>query len=237
MGTAAVLGRPSAPPWVPTVLLIDDHPVFRAGLVSVLSWPGCRWQVKEAASVAEAEALLAEHLPVDMVLYDWHMPALGGCRGLRRIRERAGAAQLVVISADDDDAIALAARQCGAADVLSKSHSGDVIRRHLAALLADRLPARPAPDEEPAGHAEAPREADAAPYPLSDRQREVLGLLALGCANKRIASMLAIAEATVRAHVSEIFRILKVHNRTQAALMAARLGLARPPEPSGRPLH
>jgi DNA-binding NarL/FixJ family response regulator len=199
-----------------TVLLIDDHPVFRAGLASVLVLTCGGLQVLEASSIEEAERRLAEHPLVSLILYDWHLPPFGGFRGLQRIRHGAPRVPVVVISADDDDAIGVAARQGGAIDVMSKSNSANAIRARVAALLGDALPTV-ASQTCPEDHSEGAH--------LSGRQLQVLDLLARGCTNKRIADLLDIQEPTVRAHVTHIFKALKVKNRTQAALEAARLAL------------
>ena len=210
-------------PRVRALLLVDDHPVFRAGLVAVLSWPAGPRPVLEASGVEEAEQRLASHPDIGLILYDWHMPVLGGCRGLQRLRDCAlNVAVVVVVSADSDDAIGIAARQLGAVDVISKGASAVAIRDRLARLMGDALSATVL--SQPAGaHTSAP--ASRTDAPTSVRQRQVLGLLALGHSNKRIASALGIREPTVRAHMTEIFRTLKVGNRTEAALAAARLGL------------
>lgn len=201
-----------------TVLLVDDHPIFRAGLATVLSRPGDGQVVLEAEGVLEAEQYLARHPQIGLILYDWHMPSLGGCRGLQRLRQTAPGVPVVVISADDDDAIGVAARQCGAVDVISKSTGAVTIRARLAALLGDLLPASTV---NPPGRAKVGVDIAG----LSVRQRDVLRLVACGYANKRIAGALGIREPTVRAHLTDIFRILSVRNRTEAALAAARQGL------------
>lgn len=210
-------------PQLRALLLVDDHPVFRAGLVTVLSWPADQRLVLEANSVEEAEQQLTSHPGVGLILYDWHMPLLGGCRGLQRLRDYAPNVPVVVVSADEDDAIGLAARQLGAVDVISKGASAMAIRDRLARLLGDALPTALQFGRAVGAIATGPAAEAAAP--TSVRQRQVLGLLALGYSNKRIASALGICEPTVRAHLTDIFRTLKVGNRTEAALTAARLGL------------
>lgn len=207
---------------VGALLLVDDHPVFRAGLMSVLTWPASPRPVLEANDVEEAEDRLASHPNISLILYDWHLPLLGGCRGLQRLRTCAPHVPVVVVSADDDDAIGVAARQLGAIDVISKGSSRTAIRDRLISLLGDALPA--IAQYEPAGTDDLAAAPEAA-APTSARQRQVLGLLALGYSNKRIASALGICDSTVRAHMTDIFRSLKVRNRTEAALTAARLGL------------
>ena len=200
-----------------SLLLVDDHPVFRAGLAAVLMMGADLESVLQAGSVEEAERLLRCHPGVRLVLFDWHMPPLGGCQGLRRMVCCVPGVPVVVITADDDDAIDVAARQCGAVDVISKSASAAVIRSRLAAWWGQ-------PSALDTGRElRLPHHCVDAESGLSPRQLQVLSLLARGCSNKRIASALAIREPTVRAHLTEVFRILKVRNRTEAALAAARV--------------
>ncbi len=199
------------------ILLIDDHPLFRAGVCSMLAQAHMPVQVQEADSVPSALAALADAKPFDLILYDWHLRGSGGVKGLVAILQTAPAVPLLVITADEDDAIRMAATSLGAVEWISKATEprciSDTLRRWLD--IAHRLPG--------AAAAQAPHACSE--MLLTQRQREVLAFMAQGNTNKCIADKLRIAQTTVRAHVSDILRLLKVHNRTEAVVVATRTGL------------
>lgn len=207
-----------------TVLIVDDHPLYRSGLKTALA--PLSVEFGEAASLLAAIDAL-EQRRVDLILYDWHLPDSGGCRGLAAIRHLAPGVPVVVISADDDEAVQIAAASMGAADFMSKATDAQRMREVLCGLLCDA--ARP-PQR-------APRSSVAA---LTRRQHDVLQLMARGDSNKRIADRLGIAETTVRAHVSDILEVTRSRNRTEAVVRAQREGLVgagrRHPEPRARSL-
>ena len=179
------------------VLLVDDHPLFRLGLAAVLAQEGGRVAVHEAGSMLAALDSLALHPAYDLILYGWHLPDGGGLRGLMALCKRAPGVPVVVISGDGDEAIGVAARTVGASGYLSKAAEPMAIRRVLASLLglvpADGAVATP---DTTLGAA--------SPVILTRRQREVLHLMAQGHANKRIASRLGIAEATVQLGLARV---------------------------------
>lgn len=217
------------------VLVVDDHPMVRSGLAALLSAEG-RWRTLEAGGIDDALQALDTHADdIGLVLYDWHLRGSGGCEGLRSIRRRAPRLPVVVMSGDDNDAIPAAASRIGACAFLSKCAEPHDIARTLAPWVGRTLLA-PDADGAAAGHAADPAPDDAAAgaeapclAALTARQREILRLVALGWPDKRIADELNIAWATVRAHVSDVLHLLGVHNRTEAALKAARLGVVAPP--------
>jgi len=200
-------------------LLVDDHAVFREALALLVetAHPTVRW--REAGSLAAArDAVLREQAP-DLVLLDLQLPDCQGLDTLRRMRELAPRARVIVLSADDRIETVLAALDEGAAGFIPKTASGDLLRAALATVLAGGVfvPPRALLSE--------PRPGPAAQPQLSPRQLDVLRLLIDGRSNKLIARELQLAPSTVRTHVEGLFERLGVHNRTQAVVVAARLGL------------
>lgn len=192
-----------------TMLLIDDHPVYRGGVLSTLYRPDLTLHAVEAATFSAALRALNEQLRFDLIVYDWHLPDGGGCKGLVALRQLAPDVPLVVISGLEDDAINLAARSLGAATFLAKHASAARLREVMYSLLGL------APDD-------AERSLG---VELTRRQREVLQMMARGDPNKRIAAHLGIVDTTVRAHVSDILHLLHARNRTEAVFRANCFGL------------
>jgi DNA-binding NarL/FixJ family response regulator len=202
------------------VLLIDDHPLFRAGLRGALSQDALSIEWSEAASVGEALKLMVLPPAFDLVLYDWNLPGGGGgVRGLVAVTELARGAPLLVVSADEDEAVRMAAERLGALGFISKATDARALRELLWPWLQGAVARASTPPVTGASLWFA------AAASLTLRQRAVLQLMARGDANKRIADQLHIAETTVRAHVSDILRILQARNRTEAVVRASQNGL------------
>ncbi len=207
------------------VLIADDHPVVRQGLRTFLDLQDDLAVVGEAADGAEA-VTLAESLDPDVLLLDLKMPVLDGHGALLRLRERGLSPRVLVLTSVADRRDVAPAMRAGAAGFLYKDvdpaalvqairavHGGQVL---LAAEAAEAMLSGPAPAPEAIGHV----------TPLTEREREVLVLIASGRSNREIARELAVAEKTVKTHVSNVLMKLGVQDRTQAALYAVRHGLA-----------
>lgn len=178
-------------------------------------------QVEEAGSVAEARKVLGR-LPVDLLMLDLNMPGMDGMLGLNALRAEFPAVPILVVSGIDDPIIVRKAMELGASGFLPKSVPFATIGEALRALLAGDLwfPEGLAVSAEPADDDEfAARVAEFTP-----QQHRVFMLLAQGKLNKEIGFELAVTEATVKTHVSRILSKLGVQSRTQAALVAQRLG-------------
>lgn len=198
-----------------SALVVDDHPLYRAGLILALGPLSIRFE--EAAGLLGAlDALSLRRF--DLVLYDWHLPDGGGCKGLVAIRQIAPDVPVVVISADADEAIEVAAHAIGASEYLPKSAEAARLREVVARVTGCGL-------EGPTAH-DARTAAPDALGALTGRQRDVLRLMARGEPNKRIAVALGLAESTVRSHVSDILLTLGARNRTEAVVRAHRAGAA-----------
>ncbi|GAA3109157.1 response regulator [Streptosporangium carneum] len=207
------------------VLIVDDHPVVRQGLRTFLDLQDDLDVVGEAADGAEAVAL-TESLGPDVLLLDLKMPVLDGHGTLLRLRERGLSPRVLVLTSIGDRQDVAPAMRAGAAGFLYKDvepaalvqairavHGGQVL---LAAEAAEAMLSGPAPAPEATGHV----------TPLTEREREVLTLIASGRSNREIARELSVAEKTVKTHVSNVLMKLGVQDRTQAALYAVRHGLA-----------
>jgi DNA-binding NarL/FixJ family response regulator len=191
-------------------LVVDRHPLYRAGLIWALA--PLRIRLREAGTLAAALDAL-EHERAGLILVEWHLPDSGACKGLAAIRQRAPEAAVIVISAGDDEAIDVAARSMGAVDRITKADEPARVR-----AIVSRVLRCDGSDTTPVGKVDTTP--SAATIELTQRQRDVLRQMASGQPNKRIASALGIADSTVRAHVSDILRLMRVRNRTEAVVRA-----------------
>ena len=202
-----------------TVLVADDHPLFRQALMLAVQRVMPDVRIAEAGTLSAAAHAAVEAADLRLILLDLKMPGAVGYSGIALLHaERPGVPILVVSSAEGQSA-AQEARAFGAVGFLSKDSDLAVIE----AAIADALGGR------------APSPVSAAPEPLDSIRRDVAGLtptqlkvlLAVldGQLNKQIAHSLGMSEATVKAHMTAIMRKLDVSNRTQAALVARSLGL------------
>ena len=204
------------------VLLADDHGVIRDGLGRLIE---ALPDVELAGVAADGEQAVdrARALRPDVVLMDLEMPRLDGIQATKRIlEERPGTAVLVLTSFSDRPRI-MGALEAGACGYLLKDVSSDEVAEGIRAAARGESPLDPRAARTVLA---ARREPDPLEG-LSAREREVLALLVEGMANKLIARRLGISEKTVKAHLTRIFRVLDVTDRTQAALWAERNGVGR----------
>ena len=196
------------------VLIVDDHPVYRDGLAAVISQVFGDAQISQAGDAELALDMLAQDNAFDLVLLDLAIPGLGGRAALPQMRTRFPAVPVVVVSASEDAAIGAECIANGASGFITKSARRDAIAAALQAVLAGSVVLSPMARRAPP------------PAPgLTPRELEVLRWLGAGEPNKAIARRLGIAEATVRVHLTAVFRELGVSSRTQALLEARRRGL------------
>jgi len=208
------------------VCICDDHPVFSAGLAQVVTGLDTDVSTTEVGSVADALAIL-DGASFDLVLLDLDMPGIDD-GGLAKLIQAAKQARLVGLS-DDMSAPAMhRAFDRGCAGYLPKAARADVMLAALRIVLSGE---RYAPVGELASQAPVAVQDSLHEHlrnsPLTRRQRDIMRLLAEGKQNRDIAKMLGVAEGTVKVHVANIFRALKVNNRTAAAAAAQKLGLLR----------
>ena len=199
------------------VLVVDDHPMLRAGLAQLLEQADGITLVGLAADGAEGVELALDKHP-DVVLMDLEMPGLDGIEATRRIRESREHTQVVVLTSFSDRARILDALDAGAAGYLLKDAEPEELLRGIRAAAAGDAPlaARAASELLAERHEARPAAG------LTPREREVLAMVAEGLPNKLIARRLEISEKTVKAHLTRIFERIGVSDRTQAALWAQR---------------
>jgi DNA-binding NarL/FixJ family response regulator len=210
------------------VLIVDDHEVVRRGLVGFLGTEPDLEIVGEAADGSDALAQLArlgaDELP-RVVLMDLHMEPMGGVEATAEIRARYEQVEVVVLTSFVDEQDVHAALAAGASGYLLKDADADEVAGAIRAADQGELHLDPAVARRLTDSMRAPDRDDPAAE-LTDREREILRMVAAGKANKQIATELVISERTARTHVSNILRKLNLSSRTQAALWAVREGLA-----------
>jgi len=207
------------------VLIADDHPVFRSGLRALLATDAGITVVGEAATGVEAVAATASEMP-DVVLMDLNMPELDGVAATGQILQANPRVAVLVLTMFDDDDSVFAAMRAGARGYLLKGTNHADILRAVHAVATGGAVFGPAVAQRVLDFFAHGAAQSAATFPqLSDREREVLDLLAQGDSNGRIATRLTISEKTVRNHVSNIFAKLAVADRAQAIIRAREAGL------------
>jgi DNA-binding NarL/FixJ family response regulator len=203
------------------VLVVDDHPIVRQGLVGVLSDEADLEVVGEAGSGREAIGLVARLRP-DVVLLDLEMPELDGVEAIPQLKAAHPSVEILVFTAYDTDERVLGAIRGGARGYLLKGASAEEIARGIRSVAGGGSVLEPRVASKLVAEVKAPRRAGAG---LSEREREVLRLVADGLPTKQIALSLSISERTVKFHVNSIFHKLGAENRAQAVALAAQRGL------------
>jgi DNA-binding NarL/FixJ family response regulator len=211
------------------VLIVDDHPTFRAGLRALLATDERLRVVAEASTGAAAISAVASSTP-DVVLMDVHMPGVDGVEATRRIVDTAPHVAIVVLTMHDDDGTVFAALRAGARGYLLKGAPRAELLRAIHAAAAGEALFGPPIARRMMAYFGRPAPAAAPPFPeLSAREREILELVAAGRSNGDIAGSLGVAPKTVRNHVSTIFAKLQVRDRSEAIVRAREAGLGEPP--------
>lgn len=208
------------------VLVADDHPLFRSGMRALLAAVPDTQLVGEAATGEEAVALAAELQPV-VVLMDLQMPGLGGVEATRRILEASPHVGVLVVTMLEDDYSVFQAMRAGARGYVLKDADEEDVLRAIRAVGRGEAILSPALARRLADFFAAPR--PAAPpraFPeLTQREREVLDLIAQGVGNAEIAERLVLSPKTVRNHISNVFSKLQVASRAAAIVRARKAGL------------
>lgn len=205
------------------ILLADDHPLFREGVKPVLLKLDRRVTLIEAHDYPSAFTAMHKAKEVDLALLDLYMPGMSGLDGVTRFRAAFPDIPVVVLSASEQVEDIQKLLAAGALGYITKASPSDVILEALQQVLAGGIYVPPSLIELPAE--------EEAPKPLNNnqaltaRQLQVLREMAKGLSNRQIGEVLQVTEGTVKLHVTSIFRLLRVNNRTEAVLVIQKMGL------------
>ncbi len=208
------------------ILIVDDHPVVRDGLRSMLSTQPDFQVVGEAVNGVEAVQLAARLKP-DVILLDLEMPDLDGVSALAQVRATDPQARVIIVTAYDTDERIVQAVVAGAQGYLLKGAPREEIFRAIRVVNEGGSLLQPIVASKLMRHMSDRASQSADTDSLTPRELEVLGLLAQGKSNKQIAAELVITERTTKFHVSSILSKLKAANRTEAVKIAVQRGLVR----------
>ncbi|MBT8047889.1 MAG: response regulator transcription factor [Xanthomonadales bacterium] len=214
-----------------TVIVADDHPLFRTAIKEALEADQGETRFLEANSFETLQSLVDENQEVDLVLLDLHMPGVSGFAGLVYLCKRYPSVPVVIISANEDPVVIQRALQHGAAGFIPKSSSIDTITSAIAAVLMGEIWSPESTVSDLPGNNVSEVELAERMSKLTPQQFKVLMMMSQGLLNKQIAFELNVSEATIKAHVTAIMHKLGVKNRTQAVLAASQLAVANPGSP------
>jgi two-component system, NarL family, response regulator LiaR len=207
------------------VLITDDHKVVRHGLRGFLELDPELEVVGEAENGKEAVAM-ARRLEPDVVLMDLLMPVMDGIEATTEIRSKLPEVEVLALTSVLEDASVTGAVRAGAIGYLLKTTDADELHEAIRAAAAGQVRLAPEAAARLMREVRTPAPGpEALPEPLTERETEVLKLIARGKANKQVARELFVAVSTVKTHVNNLYRKLDVSSRTQAALYAAHVGL------------
>ncbi|MEW5891957.1 MAG: response regulator transcription factor [Pseudomonadota bacterium] len=204
-------------------ILADDHALFRDGFALLLKQLDAETQVLEAASLDEALEQARLHPDADLLLLDLSMPGMEGLDSVQQVLDQHPDIPVVILSASESRAQVEALMDIGVAGFIPKSSSSQVMFSALRLVLSGGVYIPP----QLIGSAPPPLPPDSVLSRLTERQREVLRLLAGGRTNKQICRELDLSEGTVKVHLNAVYRVLGVANRIEAALLARRLKLVQ----------
>src|SRR3954449_7428693 len=225
----ALPGRMSSVESSYSVVIADDHPLFRGALREAVTGLFADAAIAEAGSFDDAVALLDEGGEVDLILLDLTMPGVRGFSGLMYLRAQYPSVPVVVVSANDDPAVIRRCMDFGASGFIPKTLGIEQMRQAVKRVLGGGV--WTPPDVDLTGGADAETAALMARLgTLTPQQVRVLMMLSEGMLNKQIAYELTVSEATVKAHVSAILQKLGVDSRTQAVIAAAKIELGLWPQ-------
>jgi DNA-binding NarL/FixJ family response regulator len=216
------------------ILVVDDHPLVRDAMASILQGLSSSLRVLQAADCATALRLARAHRDLDLVLLDLNLPGSRGFDALDRMRREHPALPVVILSMFQDRQTVLGAIQRGAMGFIPKAAAKDVILKAARQVLAGGVYVPPEAVTGVSAYGGGAQEFVApgrgsrslADLRLTPRQGQVLALIMRGKSNKEICQTLGLAERTVKVHVTAVLTALKVSSRTQAVIAAGQLGLS-----------
>jgi len=206
------------------ILIADDHPMFRAGIRHVLMQLGDRVELIEADDHSSVLAQLQENNDVNLLLMDLSMPGMQGLQALRLVTQKYPALPVVILSASEERVDMQRSLDGGALGFIQKSANAEVMLHALRLVLAGGMYVPPALVQ---GSLASTMTLPSHKHEeLTPRQSTVLTLVIEGKSNKAIATELGLTEATVKAHITAVFKALRVSNRMQAAIAAGKFSAA-----------
>jgi DNA-binding NarL/FixJ family response regulator len=212
------------------ILIADDHPVFRDALRNIVETLVPGLTVSEANSFDSVNVVVTQHPDLDLVLLDLNMPGMNGFGGIISLRNTAPAIPVIVVTAEERESSMRQSESCGASGFILKSMPREVMADAIRRVMNGETffpyeSAMPRNGEVPADdHDDELSELKGKIAGLTDKQKRVLDMVALGMTNKVIAYELKVTESTVKAHVSAILKQLNVYNRSQVVLLMNKLG-------------
>lgn len=208
------------------ILLADDHPLFREGVKPVLLKLDRRVTLIEADDYPSAFTAMRKAREVDLALLDLYMPGMSGLEGVSRFRAAFPDIPVVVLSASEQVEDIQKLLAAGALGYITKASPSDIILSALQLVLAGGVYVPPSLIPPPADDAPPPSPPKNSRHAaMTLRQIQVLRELAKGRSNRQIGEILQVTEGTIKLHVAAIFRLLKVNNRTEAVLVAQKMGM------------
>jgi two-component system, NarL family, nitrate/nitrite response regulator NarL len=218
------------------VLVVDDHPVLREGLATLLQRAGPDTAILQAGDAAEALELVVQHADLDVVVLDLILPGMSGLSAITEFGRARPDLPVIVISSSQDPQDARRALALGALGYVPKSANPQTLLSAIRLVMDGELYVPRLILDEPAVPSARPRHVVGPGVPLlTERQIDVLKQLSEGQQNKAIAIELGLSEKTVKVHITAIFKALNVVSRTQAAAVARANGLIEPPGLPDRP--
>ena len=211
-----------------TVIVADDHPLFRTAIKEALQESQGDTKFLEASSFETLQQLVADNQKVDLVLLDLHMPGVSGFAGLVFLCKRYPSVPVVIISANEDPLVIQRALDHGAAGFIPKSSDIKTITSAINDILMGEIWAPESTQANLPGNNVSELAMAERMSRLTPQQFKVLMMVTQGLLNKQIAYDMGISEATVKAHVTAIMNKLGVSNRTQAVLAASKLDVSSP---------
>ncbi len=209
-----------------TLLLLDDHPLFRKGIAQTILDLDASYRILEANSAQQAFTLIRDHTDIECIFLDLKLPDMDGTYFLSELKRFKCPIPVIVLSANEDPAIIDLCLHSGACGYLTKAATGQEISSALKSLQTSE-PYISHSLQSTFRHYQNKTQATC-PIPLTRRQRQVLFLLSDGLSNYEIAHSLNISESTVKGHISTLFAILNTNNRTQCINEARRQHLVNP---------
>ncbi|WP_180898188.1 response regulator [Martelella soudanensis] len=208
-----------------TILIADDHPLFRSALKQAIGGMATSYAVVEAGDFESAQQAARDNPEAELMLFDLAMPGVSGLSGLITLRAEFSSLPIVVISGSDDDDTIRRSLALGASGFISKSVGIEELRNGIRMVLSGEVYT---PQNFGGGEESDPDIADMLQrlQTLTPQQSRVLRMLCEGLLNKQIAYELGVSEATVKAHVSAILLKLNVDSRTQAVIQLGKVNMA-----------